>query len=224
MTAEEVQPGVGVRVLRFVEFAVLFFVGPTVLAMLPLGRHIIPIILTVAVGCLIALLLDKTFDRRWLWRGDSEDRREPAHLGRIFGLFAVAALGMGLAVWLLRPDLLFEFPKRAPRIWIAVMCLYPLFSVYPQEIVYRAFIFHRYRAIFPQPWFVVALSALAFGYAHVLFKNEVAVLLSIVGGAFFAWTYQRTHSILLVWIEHALYGCFIFTVGLGYYFYSGNVQ
>ncbi len=211
------------RLLRFAEFLGLFIVLPTILAMTTIGRRIIPIALSAALICTTLLLFDKAFDRRWLWRGDAQNRTTRPHLVRIIVLFTFAAIGMGIATAWLLPDLLFAFPRQNPRMWLLVMCFYPLLSVYPQEIVYRAFIFHRYTRVFPHAWFAPMLSVLAFGYAHVLFKNPVAVLLSLVGGVFFAWTYHRTHSILLVWIEHALYGCFIFTIGLGYYFYSDNI-
>jgi hypothetical protein len=49
-------------------------------------------------------------------------------------------------------------------------------------------------------------------------------LLTLIGGWFFAETYARTRSMRLVWLEHALYGCLVFTIGLGDYFYHGNVS
>ncbi len=105
-----------------------------------------------------------------------------------------------------------------------VMCLYPLLSVVPQEIIFRPFFFRRFEPLFPRPWLMLAASAITFGFAHVLFQNWVAVLMCMAGGLIFAITYQRTRSLAVVWFEHALYGCFIFTIGLGTYFYHGSVQ
>ena len=206
------------------EFLVVFIALPTILAMSRFGRLIIPLALLAAACCTIALLADSSFDRRRLWRGDAKSGAIRPHLSRAAIIFIVAAGGMTLATYLYAPARLFGLPRENTPLWLIVMCFYPVLSVYPQEIVYRAFIFHRYSAVFPQSWFAPALSAIAFGYAHVLLKNPVAVLLSLLGGALFAWTYHRTHSLALVWLEHALYGCFIFTVGLGYYFYSGNTH
>ena len=42
------------------------------------------------------------------------------------------------------------------------------------------------------------------------------------GGLFFADTYAKTRSLAAVYFEHALYGCYLFTIGLGFYFYHGN--
>ena len=48
----------------------------------------------------------------------------------------------------------------------------------------------------------------------------LSVLLTVIGGLLFGWTWLRTHSIWLVSLEHALFGCFAFTVGLARYFHS----
>jgi hypothetical protein len=48
---------------------------------------------------------------------------------------------------LLVPHELFGFVRARPGFWAVVMCLYPLLSAYPQTIVYRAFVFHRYRCL-----------------------------------------------------------------------------
>jgi len=41
------------------------------------------------------------------------------------------------------------------------------------------------------------------------------MILTFVGGILFALTFQKTKSTLLVSIEHAIYGCWLFTVGMG---------
>jgi membrane protease YdiL (CAAX protease family) len=99
------------------------------------------------------------------------------------------------------------------------MVAYPAVSVYPQEVIYRAFVFHRYGPVFPGRWAIIAASAGAFALAHAPFGHWLSVVLSGAGGVIFAYTYQRTESLLAPAVEHALYGCFIFTVGLGTYFY-----
>jgi hypothetical protein len=42
------------------------------------------------------------------------------------------------------------------------------------------------------------------------------------GGLLFAVTYHRTASAFAAAVEHALYGCFLITLGLGRFVYSGN--
>ncbi len=67
---------------------------------------------------------------------------------------------------------------------------------------------------------MIIANALAFGYMHAVFRNPLAVVLALAGGALFAHTYDRTRSLCAVCFEHALYGCFIYTIGLGRYFYE----
>ena len=47
--------------------------------------------------------------------------------------------------------------------------------------------------------------------------------LGIFGGYIFASTYKKTKSLLIVSIEHALYGNTIFFLGLGWFFWGGSV-
>jgi hypothetical protein len=141
-----------------------------------------------------------------------------AALPGILGLWAAVSLITVAAVALFDRDNLFNLPREQPWLWLAICVGYPLFSVYPQELLYRAFLFHRYAPVFRRPW---AASAVAFGFVHLLFGNVLAVVATLAGGWLFARRYQRTGSLLVVSVEHALYGITIFTVGLGQYFYHG---
>jgi membrane protease YdiL (CAAX protease family) len=120
-----------------------------------------------------------------------------------------------------RPEALFQLPRTRTGLWLIIMIAYPLLSVYPQELIFRTFLFHRYRVLLP-PRALMLTSALAFGYAHIVLHNLPSVLLSTLGGLLFASTYRRSQSTLLVALEHALYGCFVFSVGLGGLFYAGG--
>jgi membrane protease YdiL (CAAX protease family) len=102
--------------------------------------------------------------------------------------------------------------------------LYPILSVYPQGIVYRAFIFERYRELFGPSWAIVLASAVAFAYVHIVFRNPLAIGLTFLGGVLFAYRYLQTGSLFVSSFEHALYGCAIFTIGLGRSFYHGAVR
>ncbi|WP_234730087.1 hypothetical protein [Acidocella facilis] len=45
--------------------------------------------------------------------------------------------------------------------------------------------------------------------------------LTLAGGWLFARSYAATRSLTFSGVEHALYGCLVFTIGLGQYFYTG---
>lgn len=118
----------------------------------------------------------------------------------------------------------FALIRQRPRIWLLVMVAYPILSVYPQELIYRALFFHRYAPAFGSMPAAVAANALLFGWAHIIFHNPVAVALTVAGGLLFSITYLRTKSLLAASFEHALYGCLLFTLGLGWYFFGGSVR
>lgn len=222
--ATDTSPGPGGRWTRCylaVEFSALFLALPVVLfvARHRFSRLIIPTLLAVAAMCLLLLLTDRSFDRRRLWdAGHFRDR-----LATTLAVFVPAALALAVAVAVLRPDLLFALPRSRPLLWLVILCLYPLVSVYPQELIYRTFLFHRYRALFPDAAVMVAVSGLAFGIAHLFFANWIAPVFTTVGGLLFAATYARTGSTLQACIEHGLWGNHMFTVGLGWYFYGGSI-
>jgi len=181
----------------------------------------LPVLWLVAAYALWQLMRDSTFDRHWLWNA------EPlaGQLGAILMIFAAAALVLWMGTHWLAPRLEWSFVREHPRLWAAVMVLYPVLSVYPQGILYRAFFLHRYAGLFPDTamgrWVLIVASAAAFGFLHIIFRNSLAVGLTFCGGILFAWRYAESGSLLTASVEHALYGCWLFTVGLGQYFYHG---
>jgi len=122
------------------------------------------------------------------------------------------------------PSRFLAFPRNKPTLWGAVLLLYPIIAAIPQEIVFRAFFFHRYRSIFPNKTWLVGLSAVSFGMAHLLYGNWIAPLLSGLGGLLFGYRYLKSESALIAGIEHGIWGNLLFTIGLGWYFYSGSIQ
>jgi uncharacterized protein len=154
------------------------------------------------------------------WRWSSEDR---VFLRPMLIRFAICAVVMVALTALFAPEKLFFLVREHPLLWAVIMVAYPLISVIPQEIIFRHFFFWRYTALFRTPFMMVLVSGVLFGAVHVIFQNWVAPILCAIGGVMFAQTYYKTRSLPLVTMEHALYGCMVFTVGLGRYFYHGAV-
>jgi len=100
------------------------------------------------------------------------------------------------------------------------MFVYPLLSVVPQEFVYRTFFFERYKPLFSNSAAMILASTFCFGFVHIMFHNWIAPVFSGIGGLLFSISYARHKSLKLVSIEHAAYGCYVFTIGLGWYFYN----
>ncbi|WP_426430698.1 CPBP family intramembrane glutamic endopeptidase [Winogradskyella sp. HB-48] len=105
--------------------------------------------------------------------------------------------------------------KSKPMLWVAILFIYSVFSVYPQELVYRTFFFQRYESLFRSNALFILVNAALFSLAHIFFRNILVMVLTFVGGILFALTFKKTKSTLLVSIEHAIYGSWLFTVGMG---------
>lgn len=154
----------------------------------------------------------------WRWSAVTWGNLKP-----ILFRWVIASIGMGIFLYFYEPSLMFNLIERNPGILPFLLVGYPVLSALPQELVFCTFFFARYAVLFITEQRLVLASAITFAYAHMLYINPVAPLLSFFGGMIFARTYARHHSLALVTIEHALYGNSLFIIGLGRYFYSGGV-
>ena len=120
-----------------------------------------------------------------------------------------------LFVYAYAPEALFCVPKTNMKLFVIILAVYTILSVWPQEIIYRSFFFARYSSFFKSQYLLIFVNAVLFSMAHLFFLNLMVSLLTFIGGLLFAHTYAKTKSTLLVSIEHAAYGCWLFTVGMG---------
>ncbi len=203
------------RVRLGFELGGLFIVLPVLAFFEPFPFPKLPSLILVTLYCVLVL----TRDPAWSWRPriDMGPRETRALVIRL----CVTASLIVILARILTPGTFLLFPREHPGIWVMVLCGYPFLSALPQEIIYRAFFFHRYRAFFPGTWSMVAASALCFAFVHIVYDNVPAPALSLIGGVLFATTYRTTGSLLITTGEHALYGLLVFTAGLGRFFYEG---
>lgn len=157
-----------------------------------------------------------------IWYGPDRDL-EQRQLRRLLLRWLICGVLMTGVIWMLMPDRLFSLPRQDPLFWLGILAGYPVLSALPQELIYRAWFLQRYACLFRRRSILLAVNALAFGWLHWLFDSLIAVLLTIIGGWFFAETYTRTRSLRLVCLEHALYGNLIFTIGMESLFYHAHV-
>ncbi len=134
-----------------------------------------------------------------------------------------AAIAMVALLYRIHPEWLFSFVASHPKFWLAVMFAYPVLSVVPQGAIYRAFFKERYAAHIPNATLRTLVAAACFSFCHVFFLNAWALLLTFVGGILFWRTYEKTGSLLLANLEHALYGDLVFTIGYGAFLYHGTL-
>ena len=143
--------------------------------------------------------------------------------GLTVGVVVATAAVAGLATWLLFPDRLLALPLRAPGLWLTIMLAYPLVSALPQEILFRALFFRRYGVIFESERSAVAVNAVAFSFAHLMYGHWLVFAMTFAGGLVFAWVYAVRGNFPAAVLLHAVAGQIVFTSGLGVLFYSGAV-
>ncbi|MBV1924772.1 MAG: CPBP family intramembrane metalloprotease [Flavobacteriaceae bacterium] len=134
---------------------------------------------------------------------------------RILLLFLGVILITTAYVFVMDSNKLFCVVINKPLMWIAILGVYTLLSVWPQEIIYRTFFFARYESLFQNKKLFIFINAILFSLAHLFFRNTLVLVLTFIGGLLFAYTYYKTKSTFLASIEHALYGNWLFTVGMG---------
>lgn len=205
------------RGLLWAEFVALYFGAPLVIALFMPGHLLFE---ALALFSLIGLgLLWRTggFDWHSLIRGWSRlPWREIAGMAVITFVLGVAIL------WLGRSGALFNMLRNRPEFLLVVWAFYPILSALPQELIFRPLFFHRYAQLLPAGRGVITLNAGIFAFAHLMYWSWIVAALTFVGGWFFARAYLR-HGFPAAWLLHAVAGNVLFTVGMGAYFYSGNV-
>lgn len=195
---------------------IILFVGLPLLMyweLIPLPK--ISLLILVAGYCGYRLWQDTTFGRGLLTKKSAPDVSKSILIRTPIVIAALVVL-----VWMLHPDRMFAFPAERPVMWVVVMVLYPILSALPQEFIYRTYFFHRYEDLMSLKYAPVISSAVAFSFMHIIYDNWWAVGISFIGGLLFGTTYARTKSLFWVTVEHAIYGCLVFTLGMGSYFYE----
>ena len=210
------------RIFIRMECMVLFFILPIALYWFRhlLAFKLMPILLLLALGCMIYLFSDKTFDRCALWNTDHFFPR----MKQIIIVFIGISIFLGIFTYLIFEDRFFVFPINRPNAALTFMLMYPLLGALPQEIIFKSFFFHRYRPIFRGPMSLIILNGLSFGLYHLWYANIIAPVFSIFAGMILGYRYWKTKSLLIITIEHSLMGIALYVIGLGWFFYSGSIQ
>jgi membrane protease YdiL (CAAX protease family) len=114
------------------------------------------------------------------------------------------------------------FQLAEPWKFVALGVFYSLFHSLLEEYYWRWFVFGQLRRMTPV-WVAVAVSSLGFMAHHVIVLAKYFGLASPVtwifslgialGGAFWAWLYHRSGSLLGPWLSHLLVDAAIFAAG-----------
>jgi membrane protease YdiL (CAAX protease family) len=154
-------------------------------------------------------------------------------LGAAFSLIVVA-LGLVVYAALFRESEAFagaamkirgaidRFSLSAEWQYAVLAGFYSLLHSFLEEYYWRWFVFGQLRRLVPR-WPAIGVSAAAFAAHHVVVLSDYfgdwpwgAVLLSVAvaaGGAFWAWLYERTGSLVGPWVSHLIIDAGVFWIG-----------
>ncbi|MBK4217052.1 CPBP family intramembrane metalloprotease [Paracoccus caeni] len=200
-----------------IEFAALYIGAPLAIALFLPPRQMFSALFLFTIAGLLLLWRTGRFDWRTLVRGWSRVGWLFAALFTLaVGVFGYSLMSATNADYILEPT-----PARL-RFLGVIWVLYPLLSALPQELIFRALFFHRYGSLFHEPRIAILANAAIFSFAHLMYWSLVVSIMTFVGGLIFALAY-RWRGFASAWVLHALAGNMLFSVGMGYYFWSGNV-
>lgn len=199
------------------EFAALYIGAPLAIALFLPPRMLFAALFVFMVAGLALLWRTGGFQWRSLVRGWS----------RVNWLFLlIFTVGVGVMGWAImmatHPDYVIPLSPARVRFLAMIWALYPLLSALPQELIFRPLFFHRYGSLLPHGNAAIILNAAIFSFAHLMYWSWVVAILTFVGGLVFARGYLR-RGFPTAWLFHAMAGNMLFAVGMGYYFWSGNV-
>lgn len=155
----------------------------------------------------------------YLHRSNLFKKRRPLKPKGFWKTTSIRFLGIVISsiayILLTDKDLLFTAILNKPTLWAKMIMVYTLFSVLPQEYIYRVFYLYRYQHLFKTQWSLYAVNAIIFSLGHLMFNSSFVLFITLIGGFLFMHTYQKTKSFVWVSIEHIIYGSWLFTVGMG---------
>ena len=197
------------------EWVVLFLALPlTIAVILPPGSMFPALFAGTALGL---WLLHRT--PGFHWRDLGQGRIDPGAVA----VFAAVTMVVALAVSMATSGDPLRFVRERPGFFVLVMVFYPILSALPQELVFRVLWFRRYGAILPDGGPGLVLNAAVFSLAHLMYWSWIDAAMTFAGGLAFAWAYRRRGSFAMAVVLHAIAGQIVFALGLGMFFYAGNV-
>ena len=203
------------RIYLGIEFVLLFFGIPTWIYLDQDFIH--PSIIILPVLVFIFILLRRNSDFKWSELIRWQVSRKVLYANAV--LIPLAALLMFGYVYYFERENLFNLPRANIWIYLGMCIFYPVFSAYGQEIIYRTFLSRRYSPILQKGWLFVLASAITFSFMHIVYYNPVSLILTFMGGIYFAANYRITRSVLFTSVLHGIFGIMMFGVGLGQYFW-----
>jgi membrane protease YdiL (CAAX protease family) len=195
---------------KLLEIVALFVVTPIILFLsIPLIFKLVYILLGVVYIVLICIFVEK------FPKVKTDKKLIKTAFLEIGIRFLIIATLTTFVLYFQDEDSLFNVMLNKPDLWLKFSGIYILFSVIPQELIYRTFFVKRYQELIKNEWLFILINSLLFSFAHIWFQSWVVLTFTFIGSLLFTKTYLKTKSSWLVILEHSLYGVWLYTVGYG---------
>ena len=93
-----------------------------------------------------------------------------------------------------------------------LLLFYLLFSVIPQEIIFRFLFFYKYKDYFNK-FEILLLNSLVFSFCHLIYFDIYILLFSFFGNLLLTFNYMKNKSLLVVIVQHFLLGQTLIILG-----------
>lgn len=196
--------------VKLTEIFLLFVVSPIVLFLsIPIVFKVVYLLLGVIYITLISIFIEQ-FKKVKL-----DHKLRNSVLKHIVFRFLIIALLTISILYIKDKESLFNVVLNKPTLWLKFSGIYILFSVIPQELIYRTFFVKRYQELIKNEVLFILINSILFSFAHIWFQSWVVLSFTFVGSLLFLNTYLKTKSTWLILFEHSLYGVWLYTVGFG---------
>lgn len=96
---------------------------------------------------------------------------------------------------------------------ILLSLIYLVFSVIPQEIIFRYYFFTRYKDVFKSKYILITVNSFIFSIFHVIYLDIKIIFITFLGSLLFSANYMKFNSLILVILQHFLFGQIFFMLG-----------
>lgn len=90
--------------------------------------------------------------------------------------------------------------------------IYLIFSVIPQEIIFRYYFFIRYKNVFKNKYILITTNSLVFSIFHVIYFDLKIIFITFIGSLIFSINYVKFNSLILVILQHFFFGQILFVL------------
>ena len=96
---------------------------------------------------------------------------------------------------------------------ILLSLIYLMFSVIPQEIIFRYYFFIRYQNVFKNKYILITANSLIFSIFHVIYLDIKIIFITFIGSLLLSFNYVQFKSLILVILQHFFFGQILLMLG-----------